>query len=491
MIKKSIRKIMLWTAAVTAILTQVGYCNSGEQITVRPVEINDMLHNPDVGWCLLTFGWNSVEDSTVNFTGGDNAPLFDVVVLDFMWANLEPENNVFDWKKMDAIIDYWTKREKQYSMRICMSYYTPLYSETKDFWWKTCSPPAWLFDELGCGYEEKKTTRKKITHTLKRPHYYDPIFLKQHEEFLKALAAHYDKPNNRSAFMEIRSYGKWGEWRGDSYFNWANVKQQHDTLAEIIRQYPRNLKHTPFCIPGYVKKNETYSSLDDYMYQMAYDVSESLGVMNRRDGFPRPFKSSLYMDQRLWKHWPRIPCIGELNNYSGFDPAEYQSLIDYHVNIAQPYVYNRKKYNKHTSDYRRFYEAGLKAGGLGYRFALTSATYNKQVSAGSILTLNQTWVNRNVGRAYRVYPLKVYFIDPDTGREIWSGVDGKFDQTPWIKGESYNVASEFSIPSNIPPGTYELRIAMVDGTGAPRIALAITGGDTKKRYRIGSVIVSN
>jgi hypothetical protein len=443
--------VIVPAVAGTTILALAGGQTRGESTTVRPVEIMDVLHNPDVGWCLYTFGWKSVEDNTVNLTG-DDAPLFDVVVLDFMWVHLEPENNVFDWKKMDAIIDYWTKR---------------------------------------CGYEEKKITRKKRTHTLKRPHYYDPIFLEQHQEFLKALAAHYDKPNNRSAFMEIRSHGKWGEWRGDSYFNWTDVKQQHDTLAELIRQYPRNLKHTPFCIPGYVKRNETYSSLDDYMYKMAYDVSESLGVMNRRDGFPRPFESPDYMDQRMWKHWPKIPCIGELSNYVGFEQTDYQSFMDYHINIGHTWVYNRKLYNEHTSDYRHLYEAGLKAGGLGYRFALTSATYNKQVSAGGRFALNQTWLNRNVGRSYRVYPLKVYFIDPDTGREVWSGIDKDFDQTPWIKGQSYQVTSNFSIPANLPPGTYELRIAMVDGTGSPWIALAITGNDTKKRYRIGSVIVSN
>ena len=487
--KKSIKIIMLWAAVGTAILTQVGYCNSGEQITVRPVEINNMLHNPDVGWCLYIFGWDSIEDSTVNLTG-DDAPLFDVVVLDFMWVHLEPENNVFDWKKMDAIIDYWTKRGKQYSMRICMAHYTPLYKETKEFWWETCDPPAWLFDELGCGYQgatiKGRTMRK--SRTLRRPNYYDPIFIKQHQEFLDALAAHYDKPNNKSAFMEIRSYGRWGEW-WDWGFKWADSKQKHDTLAALIRQYPKTLKHTPFCIAGY--KDEDYSSLDDYMYKMAYDVSESLGVMNRRDGFPKPFESPDYWNQRMWRHWPKIPCVGELNNYVGFDQKDYQSLMNYHINIAHTWVYNRKLYNEHTSDYRDLYEAGLKAGGLGYRFALTSATYNKQVSAGGEFRLDQTWVNRNVGRAYRVYPLKVYFIDPDTGREVWSGIDKDFDQTPWIKGQSYNVTSNFPIPDNIPSGTYDLRIAMVDGTGGPRIALAIAGGDAQKRCRIGSVTVND
>jgi len=84
----------------------------------------------------------------------------------------------------------------------------------------------------------------------------------------------------------------------------------------------------------------------------------------------------------------------------------------------------------------------------------------------------------------------MYFIDPDTGREVWSGIDENFDQTAWIKGKSYQVTSKFSIPSNIPSGTHDLRIAMVDGTGTPRISLGIAGGDLQKRYRIGTVTVS-
>ncbi|MCK4627808.1 MAG: beta-galactosidase, partial [Sedimentisphaerales bacterium] len=185
----SIKIMAIFVVVGTIILAAVGPQARAETITVRPVEINNMLHNPDVGWCLYIFGWDSVEDSTVNLTG-DDAPLFDVVVLDFMWVHLEPENNVFDWKKMDAIIDYWTKRGKQYSMRICMAHYTPLYKETKEFWWETCEPPAWLFDELGCGYQgatiKGRTMRK--SRTLRRPNYYDPIFIEQHQEFLDALA---------------------------------------------------------------------------------------------------------------------------------------------------------------------------------------------------------------------------------------------------------------------------------------------------------------
>jgi hypothetical protein len=499
MMKKSIKKVMLWTAAVTVILTLVGSHSYGEQITVNPVEISDVLHNPDMGWCFYSFGCRSVEDNTTNFLP-DDAPLLDIVILDFMWTHLEPENNVFNWDVMDGIIDYWTSRGKQYSMRICMSYYDWSYSG--GWWypcdpettWDKCDPPDWLFDELGCGYDTITIAGKN----LKRPHYNDPIFLEQHQELLNAVAARYDAPDNKSCFMEIRSYGAWGEWHDCGPFTgspgsyvWPNSTVKHDTLAALITQHTDAFQYTPFCIAGWKEEGETYADFDDYMYKFAYDVSESLGVMNRRDGFPGvDTNPTAYWDRRLWDHWPEIPTIGETTG-SGISWSCYNRMLDYHVNVANTWISKQSTYDTQMTDLQDMFEAGLKAGGLGYRFVLSSATYDDRVLAGGVFALKQTWVNRNVGRAYRVYPLKVYFIDPDTGKEIWSAVDGKFDQTSWIKGQSYNVTSRFSLPAEVPSGTYDLRVAMVDGTGKPVISLAIAGGDTQKRYRIGSVIVSN
>ena len=66
--------VIVPAVAGTTILALAGGQTRGESTTVRPVEITDVLHNPDMGWCLYTHGWKSVEDNTVNLTG-DDAPI--------------------------------------------------------------------------------------------------------------------------------------------------------------------------------------------------------------------------------------------------------------------------------------------------------------------------------------------------------------------------------------------------------------------------------
>ena len=47
--------------------------------------------------------------------------------------------------------------------------------------------------------------------------------------------------------------------------------------------------------------------------------------------------------------------------------------------------------------------------------------------------------------------------------------------------------SVFHLRKDLPPGVYDVRIAMADSSGRPRIRLAIDGEDNQKRYRLGSV----
>jgi hypothetical protein len=54
-----------------------------------------------------------------NTTGfGDDAPLFTWVLIDWMWADLEPREGEYAWKDLDTVIDYWAKRGKQVELRI-------------------------------------------------------------------------------------------------------------------------------------------------------------------------------------------------------------------------------------------------------------------------------------------------------------------------------------------------------------------------------------
>jgi len=91
--------------------------------TVHPTEIDEPLPNPYMGWGLWAgpkgFGNNerdySIERNTTGF--GDDAPLFNWVLIDWDWASLEPKQGQFDWTSFDRVIQYWASRDKNAVVR--------------------------------------------------------------------------------------------------------------------------------------------------------------------------------------------------------------------------------------------------------------------------------------------------------------------------------------------------------------------------------------
>jgi hypothetical protein len=75
--------------------------------------------------------------------------------------------------------------------------------------------PKWLFD-AGCkgfeylqGGDDPTSGGKRIARI--EPDYADPLYLARHGEFIAALGQHYDgRPEVE--FLDIGSYGIWGEW---------------------------------------------------------------------------------------------------------------------------------------------------------------------------------------------------------------------------------------------------------------------------------------
>jgi len=76
--------------------------------TIYPVEMDAPLNNPNMGWGLWAgpryFDGRpfTLEYNTTGF--GDEAPLFSWVLIDWMWADLEPQEDKYYWKDLDTII---------------------------------------------------------------------------------------------------------------------------------------------------------------------------------------------------------------------------------------------------------------------------------------------------------------------------------------------------------------------------------------------------
>ena len=490
-----------------------------DYLTVKPVEIDSIIHNPDMGWGIWAGAIHydgtrfNLEENTTAF--GDDISLLDWVLVDWMWAELEPEEGKYRFSELDAIINYWAKRGKQIALRVWV---------TDDPGWAgdpgslTC--PEWLW-ERGVRYREYVGEGGVVQ---KEPDYcdpsYDAIYFPKLARLLKALAQHYDRPGNPFCLMGCMGYGQWGEWHTMwSGYPWPSKEKKIAVLRKIVNLYANTFKHIPlsisyandndvklihqiredsgnFGIPYLIPGSELIETLEDFKTCHALDLAIKRNFILARHGFINGLGD---VDRELMREsWKKVPMWAEAN--WGYDMEEdykrgvYGTLdenldimLQWHSNFVHFYM-ESKSYLRALQEDRPCMERALKPGGLGYRFVLTEAKYHQERQPGALLLMKQNWVNRNAGKCYHRYYLRVWLIDQN-GKEVWSEVDYTFDPRPWVQGEDYRRTSVLHLSRDIPEGIYELRIAIVDESKEPKIRLGIAGRDSEGRYNIGTLKV--
>jgi hypothetical protein len=471
---------------------------------VHPQEIDTPLVNPYCGWGI----WAgprfydsrkfAIDYNTRGF--GDDAPLFSWVLIDWMWSDLEPKENQFEWKDLDAIVEYWATRHKQLIVRLWV---------TTDPGWagapgnKAC--PDWLWD-AGVKYHEYKAEGGVMQ---KCPAYADPrwegIYLPKMKRFLAAYRNRYHKPGSPVALDYVMSFGDWGEWHTMwSHYPWPSRQMKREVLVKAIGAYldvfvPNRLPGEPVreLAIAHVYDDDCAGDLPlaQAMHRQALDVAAANGFAFARNGFIDGLGG--WPNDLMLTYWRDHQLIGEgdwsyeqmkQDKTHGSVAEHVDAFIKFHSTYAHLYMH-AASYKQAMAEDRGEHERALKAGGIGYRFALTSAAWETTRHPGQMLTFRQEWVNRNVSWCVYPYRLRLYLMDSKEN-VAWSGVDRTFDPRPWLNGFVYSVNSEFSLPVNLKPGNYELRIALVGESGMPCVRLAIAGADETKRYLLGSVTLS-
>ena len=419
-------------------------------------ETEERFANPGQGWM-----------TTRRLPDGPGRFPYSVAYFRLNWEEIEPAEGQYNWRLIDEALEAWAKREARIAFRIMTTN-----AHSKGYY---CSP-KWLFD-AGCKSYDYVEGGADITSGGVRinriePDYGDPLYLEKHGQFIKALAKRYDG-NPQIEFLDIGSYGIWGEWHTKHPQPWPVRKQ-------IIDMYLDGFRKTPL------------ASMSDDAEALAYALAHGTGF--RRDGVGSPWHEANWIGSKKYaqvqgfaEHWKRAPVIFEwygpydylLQRGWSFDRA-LEFMAANHVTLINDNV------GRVPPDQMPKLERLARR--AGYRFALREISHPDSLAPGETLTVNMKWSNLGVGKLYRHYSLVLYLLDSN-GAVVCQQGQAEIDPTAWLPGDQ-SVAATLRLPGGLQAGQYTLGLALVDPTSKkPAIRLAIDAPQTDRLYRLSSVRV--
>ena len=389
-----------------------------------------------------------------------------VVYIRFNWADAEPVEGQFNWKLIDGVIAAWKPRGAAVAMRVmtCNAHSSGYYAS-----------PKWLFD-AGChgveylvGGDDPTSGGQRIPRI--EPDYADPIYLAKHGAFLKALGARYDGSGDVE-FLDIGSYGVWGEWHTKHPAPVA-VRQQ------IVDLYLQSFRKTPLVF------------MSDDAEVLNYALAHGTGF--RRDGVGSPWHEQNWIGSKKYadvsgmaETWKRTPVVFEwFGDYNYLQSRKWSFYAAVNFMLSNHVTLINDNIGRVPAEAMPQLERLARLAGA--RFVLSELAHEATVTPGTPLRLQMKWVNVGAGRLHHPYVLRHSLLD-GAGRAV-ATADAKADPREWLPGH-HEIGESLPVPPGLKDGTYRLALALVDPTGQRRpFRLAMDAPENEGRYTVSQVNV--
>jgi hypothetical protein len=456
----------------------------GDLITVNPVDHALALVNPDMGWTMhyysniITNYGSRLEPSDTL----DDFPGLSTVYLRVPWSFIEVDEGVFHWELLDTPAQRWIDKGKKVAFRI----------SAQESWMRYATP-EWVVRAGAKGLEVEMGDKQ-----LWEPVYDDPVFLEKAEQFVAVMAGRYDG-SPHVAFVDVGHFGMWGE--GHTVHT-SKIEYPFEVKKRHIDIYLNHFKNTLLCISDdFAGPTEPGSHLP------ITDYAFSRGVTLRDDSIMvQPPPNSWYHAELAQQFWPELPVILEHEHYGssvrrGAWSRELflKSVEEYHASYMSIHWWPRVllEENREVID-----KINLR---MGYRIQARQVSWPAKVIRGESFTIRSTWANAGVAPCYPGgFPC--FTLKDQKGGIISVLVDDDFDVRDLAVGEPLNVpereiSSSFIIgpyfhdpvrtfARNIDPGSLDLYISVGTKDGTPILELPYGEDDGFKRYKLGSIMLS-
>ena len=439
-------------------------------VDIYPQQTDDVVTNPGKGW--VHYGWPGGKPQ-------DYLALGSTAYNPWEWAELEPNDGEYYWAGLDSTINQWQEcidEPKPYAFRVmCLSSHSENEFVT----------PEWVFDAGAASERVYVGSDQTPNPGWKRvPYFDDATFLYYLYRFLDVLAERYDGDPN-IAYIDIGSYGNWGEGHMSHIFNHVvpDISAQSFKNNHVIPHLNR-FTETQLIIncPGFVGHESVYD----------WSVEPAQGCGARRDGIVSPYSNG----SSVLRAYPNAPGIFEFyNTYQYMKDQGWwyglnggTSLEDCVENGKATYV--GLEYGNPNSPMLTE-EAELVdylANRMGYHFVLQEVEYPEDVDRqSSTATIQLTLQNKGVAPIYVPCVVAIGLFTPsgELADVYWAS---ECDPASWMPDEVVTEQADLYF-TQAPAGDYILAVGLFHQTSDPdpAIRLAIDGQTIGRWHILGGV----
>ena len=430
----------------------------GDSFILQPKPATGPVVNPGKGWVLY---------SKPNQTLPEALAVGSLGYARFNWGDVEPRDGDYHWEIIDRDLEAWSKLGKQFAFRVMGANV-----HSKEFW----VTPKFVFD-AGAPYSQTElidatsapvgTPASRLNPTgtppIKLiPVFDDPIYLQKVEKFVRALAAHYDG-NSHLAFIDIGSYGNWGE---SHMYPLSKHEISPENYQIHLAIYRKAFQKTQL---------EVCFGREIYRDVYAWAAKNDIGM--RCDGIGHPIRDGSEV----------LPCVGHLPAVFEFY-ASYEQMAEagwwkdksgrgYRlkdcVETGKPTwcsLSDRQNGLKLLKDERPLVE--VLANRLGYHFVLQQIRFPAVFKRGNSAMLESKWENQGVAPIFVPAALWYALLD-ERGNVVDECVAPSAKPAEW-KPDQVVAVRDSVMFCKAKPGSYSLAVGLKrPGIAKPAIRIAI------------------
>ena len=433
---------------------------------LQPKPSTHAVVNPGKGWVLY---------SRPDQTPPEVLAIGSLAYARYRWGDVEPREGDYQWKIIDRDLEAWSKLGKQFAFGVMGAS-----SHSKTFW----VTPQYVFD-AGARYSEfeLKDPRMETTGTPGTklvPVFDDPIYLRKVEKFVRALAARYDG-NPNLAFIDIRSYGNWGESHMHPF---GKPDISAEKYQEHLAIYRKAFQKTPLQV-----------CCGRSIYREVYTWAVDHGIGLRRDGICGNSDGS-----------DVLPCAGRL-------PAVFEFFGSYEMMLKLGWWEGRSERKGYGYRLKDCVETGKPTwcslsdrqkgmtlltnerslveslnNRLGYHFVLQQMRFPAVFKHQRPVMLESTWVNQGVAPIFIPAALWYALLD-DRGHVVEECAAPSAKPAEW-KPDQIVAVRDNVVFSKAMPGAYSLAVGLKrTGFPKPTIRIAIEAENSDGWQILGKVNV--